>query len=258
VESESDLSDDEYFPRGAGPAEYIELNCRYDEMLDRLFADLLRELGATDLGKRFLEDQAEFDRARERGRRTLFHKDDTAAAVDDIVRRYEREAIAAAEAKAYTAAIILVGAALEGTLLLRCLLSEKLAIEVASSLPKVSRPKSVERLQRWTFGNLIDVCHVARWLPAISTRLADYSPNALAHELRALRNFVHPGRLTEERPWIESDKREYEYSVAIFETLRQTLGGTRDRGNIASVAARNLRSDGELSAIGLEKLPPTA
>ncbi|MFM0062942.1 hypothetical protein [Paraburkholderia aspalathi] len=247
------LRDDQYFIRDTAPPEYIELNNRYEEVLNRKFAELLAEIGAEDLADLFTSNLEEFDRARERGRRAVFHKDDLAPAINDIISRYENEAHSAAGAKAYTAAITMVGAALEGILLLRCLLSKKKASEVAASLPRARRPKAMERPERWTFDNLIEVCAAAGWLPAISTRLADYSPSSLAHELRKLRNFVHPGRLAEERPWVEYDEREFQIAVAIFETLRQTLGGTRDRRALASVASRCLHTDDELSSLGLQR-----
>lgn len=252
IRNEHGLDEDEYFLTDEAPPEYLELVRQCDEIFDQKFAETLREAGATELAELFCSNRSEFYRARERGRRALFHRDEIAPAVYDIVGRYEREASIAANAGAYTAAITLMGAALEGLLLLRCLRSKKKAKAVASALPKSRRPKAIDRVERWTFDNLVEVCEVAGWLPAISTRLADYSSSGLAHQLRILRNFVHPGRVAQDRPWIESDEREYALAAAIFETLRQTLSGARGKRNLAA-ASLGLLDDQQLTALGLER-----
>src|SRR6185436_19402096 len=104
----------------------------------------------------------------------------------------EADARRAAAIGAYAAAVSLLGAGLEGLLLLRCLRSKKKAIRVAKSLPKADRPGKPTEPTTWRFDQLIDVCLKAGWLPRVNTNVAVYESGGLAHLLRDMRNHVHP------------------------------------------------------------------
>jgi hypothetical protein len=163
----------------------------------------------------------------------VFHKDEITSALKDIVVRYEEDAHRAASAKAYSAAITLLGAGLEGLLLLRCLRSKQKSLRVARALPKQQRPRFPDDPTKWSFETLIDTCLAAGWLPPVSTSVAQYNPAGLAHILRLMRNYVHPGRHARERPWSVADKDDYKDAEAIYVTLMSRIvsGSSRAEGS---------------------------
>lgn len=223
VEVEHNLPDGHYWRLGEGPPEYLQLNTLFDDASQKRFGETLEELGAFDLATLFATDQAEFDRLRERGRRSIFHKDETIAALVDTVVRYEREARLAASTKAYTSAVVLLGAAVEGLLLLRCLRSRRKAQQVAAALPRAKRPRGHQNPCQWTFDTLIETCLAAGWLPDISTESTRVRPHGLAHLLREMRNYVHPGKVATQRPWIEAEAHDFADAEAIYTTLFATI-----------------------------------
>lgn len=169
----------------------------------------------------------EFERLRERGRRYVYHSGEQIPAVRDIVIRYEADAHVAASAGVHSAGVILLGAAIEGLLLLRCLRSEQKSYRVASGLPRRLRPRFAKDPMTWTFETLIEVCFAAGWLPAVTTTEAKYYSAGLAHILRHMRNHVHPGKRARNKPWIEIDEREYDDAAAIYRLLLSSLGESR-------------------------------
>jgi len=64
------LADDEFWPSGSGPSSYHELEARWEAVVDRYFAALLNEHGLDDLRVLYETNRTEFDRLRERGRRS--------------------------------------------------------------------------------------------------------------------------------------------------------------------------------------------
>lgn len=208
---------------GTEPAEYTRLNKRWEKEADRLLASTFRELGAHDVAGHFERDRVGFDLLRERGRRSFFHKDDFVPALVDTIRRYEAEARAAAQASAFTAAVTLLGAAMEGLLLLRCLRASAKAIDAAKGLPKKFQPKDPVSPKRWTLENLVQVCLHAGWLPRIDTPTLSIRPDGLADLLRKARNQIHPGRVCSDRPWIQTDRREFDDAELIYTTLYTTV-----------------------------------
>ncbi len=217
------LQPGEYWPVGQGPADYVRLNEEYNGVLRVALNKTLREFGLDDLAGLNEDDPDTFDRLRERGRRSVFHKDELALILKDVVVRYEEDARRAAVARSYSAAITLLGAGMEGVLLLRCLRSKKKALGIASALPMRQRPRFTEDPTTWSFQTLIDVCLVAGWLPPISSSAAQFSPAGLAHILRQMRNYVHPGKYARERPWSEPDEGEYKDAEAIYVALLATV-----------------------------------
>jgi hypothetical protein len=223
VESANGLKDDEYWPVGEGRRVHRTLDKQFDAAWDVRFAEALRELGAQSIAALFLSDRQAFDRTVERGRRSIHQKSNLSAAVKDTVIRYEHEARKAASAGAYTGAVVLLGAAIEGVLLLRCLRSPTKARLCAAKLPRERRPKKLDNLSKWTFDTLIETCIAAGWLPELVSLAIP--PSSLAHKLREMRNFVHPGKVGVERPWIAVDELDYEKAEAIYTALNAALGG---------------------------------
>jgi hypothetical protein len=231
TDKESGLLPHQYWPKGQAPDEfrsrYKALEGLYSEVIERHFMAALKEFGLDDLANLRERSPDEFDRLRERGRRSLHHKGEDIPALKDIVVRHEEDASRVASAKAYTAGIILLGAALEGLLLIRCLRSKQKATRTASALSKKTRPQFPDDPTKWRFETLIATCLSAGWLPRISTQYAVYPPADLADVLRNMRNLVHPGRCAREKPWSETDERDYRDAEAIYVTLRSKLLGRR-------------------------------
>lgn len=224
IEGQHGLTPDEYWPLGKGPEEYNRLNKQWDDVAESKFIEVLREFGLGDLADMKVEDPERFDHLRERGRRAVFHRNEQAPAIRDVVVRYEENARRAASVNAYSAAVTSLGAAIEGLLILRCLKSPKKAGRIAGRLSKRIRPRFQDDPTAWRFETLIEVCYEAGWLPPFETDTARFDAVGLAHLLRLLRNYVHPGRHFRERPWSEIDKRDYNDAEAIYTVLYKTLG----------------------------------
>ena len=171
----------------------------------------------------------EFNQLRERGRRSVFHKKEYVHALRDIVIQHENDSRLAANAEAFSAAVTSFGAGIEGLLLLRCLRSPRKARSVASKLPKRIRPRRQDNADKWTFETLIETCDAAGWLRPIGTTIAQYNTASMAHVLRNMRNYIHPGRHARERPWSVTDEQEYRDANAIYVLLLSTLGESRER-----------------------------
>jgi len=224
IREQHGLEPDEYWLVGDAPDEYVRLETEYEAILDRKFIKTLEEFGLRELIQLRKENREKFDLLRERGRRSVFHRDELKLAIRDIALRYENEARQAANVGAYSAAIICLGAGIEGLLLLRCLQSKKKASRVARSLPSRIKPRSPDDPSGWSFETLIEVCLAAGWLPPVETSFARYNVAGLAHVLRRMRNYVHPGRRAREQPWSEADVRDYENADAIYVVLFSILG----------------------------------
>jgi len=224
IEEKYEIGPDEYLPLNAAPKEFVGLNKQYGDILDEKFTEVLREFGLDDLADLNKKNPREFARLRERGRRTVTHRDEHELAIRDVVIRYEHDARRAASVQAFSAAVTSLGAGVEGLLLLRCLRSRQKASRIANELPKRLRPRKLDDPTTWTFEALIETCLNAGWLPPIETSLAKYNSAGLAHVLRLMRNHVHPGRHARDRPWVETDEREYQDAEAIYVILLSALG----------------------------------
>lgn len=224
IEKLHGLADDEYWPRGKGPKEYIRLNKKWEAISEKTELDAFREFGLNDLAELQQQRPDEYCRLRERGRRAVHHHDEYIPAIRDIIIGHEQDAKLAAAAKIYSAAVTSLGAGVEGLLLLRCLRSKVKANSIAQMLD--NKPKS-KNPTTWTFETLIEVCHKAGWLPPIISSIARYDSASLMRVLKTMRNRVHPGKQARERPWCETDERDYEDANAIYVTLLLTLANVR-------------------------------
>jgi hypothetical protein len=219
IEQEHGLGPSEYWQTKDAPPEYRQLSLEWSAAENRRFIETLNELEGHEVASLFASNKGEFERLRERGRRSFFHKDELIPALVDTVKRYELEAKAAAKATAFTAAVTMLGAAMEGLLLLRCLRSKTKAMQNAKALSQKLRPKNTSTLTRWSFDNLIQVCLHAGWLPLIETTTLSIKPDDLAQLLKQMRNQVHPGRACSDRPWIEATQREFDDAELIYSIL---------------------------------------
>jgi len=203
IKQEHGLSEDEDWSVGEGPDEYVKLNKDFEIADEKRLIATFREFGLHDLADMLLTNRAEYDRLRERGRRSVHHAEEEACALLDLVKRYAEEARKAASAGAYLAAVTSLGAGVEGLLLNRCLRSRTKAKRIVEKLSRRLKPHYIDDPSSWTFETLIDVCLKAGWLPSISTSIAIYNSASLANHLRLMRNYVHPGRCVRKIPGLK-------------------------------------------------------
>lgn len=221
VQKHHGLKPDEYWPVGKGPQEYQDLNRLWNDAADKRFLECLQELEGNIAADLYVRDRKQFDLLRERGRRALFHADAIIDILVDTINRYEHEARLAAQQKAYTASVTLLGAATEGLLLLRCLRSRDKAMEISQQLDAKYRPK--REMMRWSFDQLIHVCQQCGWLPKIQAGAIIILPDKLADHIKNMRNLIHPGRVSKDKPWIEVELRDYEDAEIIYSTLYSSV-----------------------------------
>jgi len=217
------LNDNEYWHTGQAPKEHEELSKQFDAEYDKLFEGVLNEFGLCDLAELWGTKRSDFDQLRERGRRSVHHKTEQISILKDIVVRLEEEARFSALVKLYSGAITLLGSGLEGLLVIRCLQSKHKSMRFARTLPRNKRPSPLDDPTKWNFDALIETCLAAGWLPPISTTIAKYNPASLAHMLREMRNYIHPGRQARENPWAIVGEDDYKVAEAIFIALKATI-----------------------------------
>lgn len=93
------------------------------------------------------------------------------------------EAQRCVDAKAYLAAIIIMGSLLEG-MLLGALQRRPVEANRASASPKDSRTNAVKPFRDWKLAEMIEVAHELGWL--------GLDVKKFSHALREFRNLVHP------------------------------------------------------------------
>jgi hypothetical protein len=224
----------QYFKTAEAPSDYIDLDKKYNNILDENFVALLREYGFDDLADLVHNNSEEYYRLRERGRRNLIDASELQFALRDLVIKYETDAKKAADAGAYYAAIALLGAGIEGLLLLRCLGSKRKALVAASTLPRRLKTRAHQPITTWTFEILIEVCSNAGWLAKIKITDVTYLSAGIAHYLRNLRNLLHPAKHAQISPWTELERRDFEDADAMYTILLNTLSyGDRLKQNVA-------------------------
>ena len=220
VEATHGLKPGEYWLKKDAPPEFRSLSAKWDAAADARFADTIAELEGGTVSRMFATNRPAFDRLRERGRRSFFHKSELIPALVDTIKREARDS---ADAGAFTAAVTLIGASVEGLLLLRCLRSQAKSSQVCANLPAKKRPRDSSSPATWSFDALIHVCLAAGWLPKINTPTISIRPDDLAHLLRQMRNYIHPGRVCTHRPWIEVERRDFDEAEVIYTTLFATV-----------------------------------
>ncbi len=240
-------ADGKHLPIDESSEEYRRLNKLWEQASARQRQEAFDELEGREAAALLKSDPEEFDRLRERGRRALFQREDLISALTDTIIRYEHEASAAAAAGAFTAAVTIIGGALEGMLLLKCLQSPRKVSRVIAGWPGKERPKPQDRPEKWPLDHLIKVCHAAGWLSEINTSSLTIKPEGLAHWLRNARNYIHPGKTTKVRPWVAVERREYEDARHFYNALYVRLF----RGSL-------LRRVAEIERISTLGRPPEA
>jgi hypothetical protein len=146
--------------------------------------------------------------------------DETFRLLSKIAVRYEREAEKCASVRAYYAACIMIGGALEAILLQMCDLFEHEVSEVIPTLPR--KPKGT--IEHWSLDDLIQIAVAVGWLPLHrGPDLAEPGIGELAHLLRRLRNLSHPAVHLREVDEVPLRAASYRVAYAIFDSVRDWL-----------------------------------
>ena len=138
-----------------------------------------------------------------------------------IIHRFHQEATRAANARAYHAACVMLGGALEGILLaMATIRSDDVETYLATLLPADQPPK---RAQDWALGHLLQLATALRWFPArrnkhARRRLADW-----AHLIQELRNLAHPGKHIRDYPTVRVQKAHWTDAQAVFDLANSSL-----------------------------------
>ncbi len=135
----------------------------------------------------------------------------------EVVTFYNNEARRCVKAKSYLAASIMQVAALEGALQAMCFLYPEEMKRTTIYKHKRFR-RSRYRALEFTLYELINIADESGWFPAKKITWGKRATLAgFAHELRRLRNFVHPGSWARERVPTKFSKKVFDVIVEVFD-----------------------------------------
>lgn len=137
---------------------------------------------------------------------------------------YDREATKCVQGRAYLAACVMRGAALEASLHAMCFLYPERVKKTTVYQRKRFRTKRNKALE-FKFYELINIADELAWFPPKRITWGKRATLAgFAHELRKLRNYVHPGIWAPERPTtMKFTKRVYGVAYEIFDVANSWL-----------------------------------
>jgi hypothetical protein len=134
--------------------------------------------------------------------------------------RYHNEAEKCASVRAYYAACVMIGAALEAMLLQMCDLFEDEVAQAVLKLPR--KPKG--SIEHWGLDDLIEIAVAVGWLPTRrGLDLAEPGIGELAHLIRRLRNLSHPGVHLREVDEVPLRAASYRVAYALYDSVRDWL-----------------------------------
>ena len=224
------LNHDEYWPIGQGPEDWEELSHQYEQVLDAKFEETLREYGLDDIADLYHSDRKLYDDLREKGRRLVFKDIPELERLSAAQQQFELEAGICAQGGAYHAAVVMIGAAIEATLMFACLNRLDDALNARDRLSADKRPARSSP-KRWNLQELAIVAEEAGWLPGyelVDGTFPSPAPFArlfsrpLVDMVRKLRNLVHPRRHLSNST-VADVEREYANARAAYTLLKWHL-----------------------------------
>jgi hypothetical protein len=136
----------------------------------------------------------------------------------------ENEANKCEKTGAYLAGCVMIGAALEASMIAVC---ECYFDEIPESLIPKRKKKNLPIIQ-WPFSDLIKIARELGWLPAglklgeewdkKKAKIGDY-----AEVVRQLRNLVHPSRYIQDMPRKKISKQYYQYCREVYDVSVEYL-----------------------------------
>lgn len=229
------LKDNEYWLISDAPMDYLHESKKYDSVLEKKQIEVFRRFAPPLLADRLEKDSEEFWILYDRGRRSVFEKDDHLGSVLDLIDLYESEAENCSNVGAYYAAATMLGSAAEARILLECLRQRARVRTLVRRLPKRKRPASTNPLE-WTLANLVSVANEAGWLPNIDDGDVIHVVSGWVHRLRAIRNLLHPGRHVADKPHARLGKEEWLDAASAYTTLRHAIEAARKTNRVKSDA----------------------
>jgi hypothetical protein len=219
VETKYGLTDGQYWPRGAGSAEYTRLSAQYDRLFADELAALFRKFGLERHARLKARNRTEYDRLREAGRAHVFDRTDVEHATAKLIDMYEAEAKKCVKAKAFHAACVMLGSACESLILLKCI---REPAELAAAQARIPKSKGFHKggPSYWNLGQLVEVAKLAGWVADLETANAVVQIVNLLGHLQGLRNLVHAGRHAADMPHISVGKEQYEDAWSAYLALK--------------------------------------
>ena len=194
IKKREGLGEFEYWPVGQGPEDYEELNKKYDLISDGKFEETLQEFGLHDMADLYRNNREVYDAKREKGRRIVIQDISDRELLESLQEQFEKEAEGCASCGAFHAAVVMIGSAVESSLLNACLKHKEIALEAKNRLPNKMRPQK-NNPKDWSLGHLASVADEAGWLPRFIVEDVEIlRASALIQKVQRLRNLVHPGR----------------------------------------------------------------
>lgn len=207
------------------PKEYKQLQQKYNDLYNQYFINTLREFDLNEIADLKCNNSQSLDELRERGRRSIFHNESKVEALQELVLNYEKEALRSAESKAFLSAIILLAAALEGLLILRCYKSPKRASRIYKNVEKKFKTRwdSENDPSSWKFDCLIEVCFQANWFKNIYRGEMELRSEKIANHIRIMRNYIHPAKHIKDSPWRVTTQQDFELVKSLYTFLLFSL-----------------------------------
>lgn len=162
---------------------------------------------------------------------------------------YHLEARKCLRGKAFLAACVMQGAALEGLLQAMCFVYPEEVKRTAVYQKRKKRGFRRTRNRALDFGyeELVNIAAELEWFPPRKfvvwgrrTNLAGF-----VHELRKLRNYVHPGVWAPEQKPTKFTKGSFSAAVEIFEVASDWLLHHVEKGILKSIERREKRNEGQ-------------
>ena len=222
IEKREGLGEFEYWPIGQGPEDYEELNKEYDLIFDKKFEEALREFGLQDMADLYYNNREVYDAKREKGRRIVIQDISDREILESLQEQFEKEAECCASCGAFHAAVVMIGSAVESSLLNACLKYKEIALEAKKRLSKEKHPPT-NNPKDWGIVHLASVADEAGWLPRYKVEDVEIlSASSLIQKIKRLRNLVHPGRHLSNKNVLDV-KGSYDVARASYLLLRRLL-----------------------------------
>jgi hypothetical protein len=226
IEKKHGLKENEYWLIADAPADYLHESKKYDSILEKKQVEVFRKFAPPLIADQLENDPNVFWNLYDRGRRSIFEKDDHLASALELIELYESEAQKSAQAKAYYAAITMISSAAEARILLECIRQRAKVRIVIRKLPQKLKPASPDPL-KWSLTSLINVAKEADWLPNIDDGDVVHVVAGWAHRLRTIRNLLHPGRHILDKPHATLGKEEWLDALSAYTALRHAIESAR-------------------------------
>lgn len=223
IKSSHGLSEDEGWNKDDEPDEYTKLKIEFEEILDDNHYKTLLQFKMTEIADLFLHDREKLDDLNEQGRKSVFIKGDVNRLIE-LVNLYENESRQASTVGAYYSAIVMLGAAIEAKLIIKCIKNPKICRYSCDKLGFTKKKLKSRNPLEWRLDKLIAICHESGWLPEFETMEFIIYPLGLAHRLREARNLLHPSLHIKRKMHFGISESQFKDWKYIYEAITTSIG----------------------------------